>query len=147
MVKQAKVCVLVANSARARFFMQESPNKLTEVETLIHPESRMKDSDLVTSQQGRSFESVGSHRHAMEPPVSPHKHESIVFAKQVCDQLESFRQKGAFDRLYLIAAPSFLGLIRQNMHHALQDIVKSEIDKDMTHLTPADIAKYLLQHA
>ena len=44
-----KTWLVVANSNCARIFEIEKDLKLKELETLIHPESKLRDSDLVSA--------------------------------------------------------------------------------------------------
>jgi hypothetical protein len=71
--------IVVANSTIARVFKLEKL-KLTELECLIHPESRLKQQDLVSDKAGRTNESMFPSRSAMEQENSPKKVEAILFA-------------------------------------------------------------------
>lgn len=84
------------------------------MEVLEHPEGRLKPQFIDADRPGRSFESAGAKRHAMSREVDPKKHVAIAFAKQVAERLESARIHGEMDRLILIAAPEFLGLLRDD---------------------------------
>lgn len=143
MVKKNSTWVVVANSSRAKIYKLEKIKELKELQRLEHPESRLHARDLVTSPQGRAFESMGMHRHAMEPTTSPQKLEFMTFARSLCEHLEAARLHGDFDSLYLAASPSFLGLLRQYMSTQVAESVKKEIDKDMTNMPPKQLGEYL----
>jgi len=55
----------------------------------------------------------------------------------VIERLEQGRTSGAFERLAVVAAPAFLGHLRDSMSDALRTKVVLELDKDYTAL-PAD---------
>jgi protein required for attachment to host cells len=135
--------VVVANSSQARIFRAENNQLLQEIEILEHPESREKESELVTSRPGRSFDRVGTGRHAIEPKTSPKLQEFVNFARFLSNHLEEARLQGKFGRLYLAAGPSFLGLLRQSIEPSILQLIAEEVDKDITHLNEAEIREYL----
>jgi protein required for attachment to host cells len=135
--------LLVANSSLARIFKIENRNSLVELKVLEHPESRLHNRDLVSDKDGRGFESMGPTRHAIEPPTSPKHQEFETFAKELANYLEEARVKGEFDRLYLAASPTFLGLLRQTLIPSTAKLLDGELNKDVTHLKPQEIMSHL----
>lgn len=135
--------VMVANSTIARFFEVEKSGSLKEVESFVHPESRMHARDLVSDKPGRSYESATVARHAIEPRTTPKEVEEDLFAKQISEHLHTAHQDGKFKHLYIVASPHFLGLLRQVMTPATTQTLKAEVDKDITHMPPLDIRKHL----
>ncbi|OIO73684.1 MAG: Host attachment protein [Zetaproteobacteria bacterium CG1_02_53_45] len=125
------IWVVVADSAKARFLTAEKGGeKLTEVHALEHGEGRLREHDMISDRPGRAFDSVGGGRHAMSSQVSPKKQETIKFAKQVADYLEAGRNSNSFDRLYVMAAPEFLGHLRDHFSDSLAQLVIASIDKN-----------------
>lgn len=137
------IWILVANSSQAKVYKAENNSTLSVIEYLEHPESRLHDGELVTNQPGRSFDSIGPGRHAMQPKASPQTLEFHVFARHVTEHLENANEKGLFDSLYIFANPSFLGILRQFISPGLDKMIKGEIDKDMTHMNPREIREQL----
>lgn len=136
--------VVVANSSRARIFKAEKRGgPLGEVEDLVHPESRLREQELVSDLPGRSFDSGGEGRHAMEQKVSPKQQESIRFAKEICEHINAAYNDGKYGKLYVVAAPAFLGAIRNCLNGALRGNVAGEIAKDLTEHSMQDIRKHL----
>ncbi len=126
------IWVVVADSAKARILMAEKPGmELSEIEVLNHPEGRLHEQELTTDLPGRTFDSVGEGRHTMSSSVDPKKQEMIKFARQVTDHLEVGRATGRFEKLYLIAAPAFLGHLREHLSASLQRIVMGSLDKNL----------------
>lgn len=137
------VWVVVANSTVARIFKAETVNRLKELETLIHPESRQLTSELVSDKQGRTFESTHSGtRSAMEPKHNPQAIEFDIFAKHLSEHLDSACENGLYKKLYLAANPAFLGLLRQHLNAKTMKAIASQIDKDITQLGPNEISKH-----
>ncbi|MBK1674318.1 Host attachment protein [Ectothiorhodospira shaposhnikovii] len=138
--------VIVADASRARVFSAEkSFSPLVEVEDLTHPEARLHEQDLQSDRMGRAFDSTGDGRHAMGKETPPKKHEALRFARTLCDRLNNARATGQFSKLYIIAAPAFLGALRNCMDAVTQKSVAGEIDKNLTTHDPMDIRRQLPQ--
>lgn len=135
--------LVVANSSVARIFKVQKKESLIEIESLVHPESRLYNKDLCSDKPGRSFESANAGRHSVGSTVMPKQQEFINFAKEISAYLDDARKQGKFDRLYLVAAPAQLGLIRQNLHSETTKLMAGEVDKDITHLKPEEIIAHL----
>ena len=134
--------ILVADRSRARIFEPNAPqfDRLNEVADFEHPESRLRRHDVVSDQQGRFAETAGG-QHAGQPETD-YKHETAAaFAAEIVKYLEEGRQTNRFSELTVIAAPLFLGVLRNKFPAPLSHIVKREIDKDYTTMKPADILK------
>lgn len=128
----ANMCILVAESARARLFASDGRrSSLSEVEDLTHSESRLQASELTSDLPGRVFDSAGQGRHAMEEAVDPKRREAEAFAKLLADRLESSRRAGEFERLVLVAAPRFLGMLRGNLSDPTRDCIAREVSKNL----------------
>ena len=142
-----RVWVLVANGSTARLFQAAngvtSKLRLEEVETFEHPQSRAHGRDLVTERAGRVFDSIGTGRHAMEPPIKPQRNEANHFAEELAKHLEQSRKNGAYSKLYLVVSPSFLGMLRGALPDQTKELIASEVDKDVTNKTPEEIRSYL----
>lgn len=140
----ASLWILCANGARATIYSVDSDSASpVEVASLEHPEVRSKEMDLVTDRPGRAFDSFGAGRHAMAYGVGPKATEEIRFAREVVDRLEQGRVGHAFDRLVVVAAPTFLGHLRDSMSAPLAAVVSLEIDKDYTALRPDELRSRL----
>jgi protein required for attachment to host cells len=137
------VWVVVANSTLARIFKAETVSHLKELETLIHPASRQHSGDIISDRPGRTFESMhNGSRHAMEPKTNPQQLEFEEFAKHLSKHLDLACSDGLYKKLYLAANPAFLGLLRQYLNSKTLHIIATQIDKDITQLTPNEITKH-----
>lgn len=135
--------LIVANSSLARIFKVQKKQSLVEVEVLEHPESRLHERDITSDRPGRDFNSTNPRRHALEPQTSPKQQEFMNFARDLASYLDKARMDGQFERLYLAANPSFLGLLRQNLPAYTSQLINGEVDKDLTHMKPTEIMNYL----
>jgi protein required for attachment to host cells len=138
------IWILSANGARAAIYSADSPTAaLVELASLEHPEVRAKERELTSDRPGRTFDSFGAGRHAKSSEVGPRQTEEIRFAREVIDRLEQGRVGHAFDRLVVVAAPTFLGHLRDSMSAPLAAVVSLEIDKDYTALRPDELRSRL----
>ncbi len=136
--------VVAADSSRARILAAGKRNgPLEEVEDLVHTESRLQEQDLKSDTRGRAFDSGGQGRHAMEPKNSAKHQEAIRFAKQVCDTLTTAQGEGRYEKLYIVAAPSFLGLLRECLNPVVQNRIVGEVNKNLATHSPQDIRGHL----
>ena len=135
--------ILVADQARARIFHGEGDSRLHEVETLLNPDARINEQDIVSDRPGRAFDSIGSGRHSMGSPVDPKEEEAIRFAKELCTHMDELRNKHSMDKVYVMAPPHFLGLLREAMHAPLKALVAGEVNHDLTEHSVADIRAHL----
>jgi protein required for attachment to host cells len=135
--------IVVADSTRARILRLEH-RALTELEDLVHPESRAADHDLVSDRGGRTFDSSRQGgRHAMEPQHTPKQVEIDNFARELAQRLDAARAKGEFDELILIAAPQFLGQLSAHLDEVTRRLVTRRIDKNLARHGLDDIADTL----
>ncbi len=139
-----KIWILAANSGNATLYSADAPiGPLTEIETFDNPEARVKEMELSSDRKGRSFDSQGAGRHAVEVQVGPKEQEQIRFAKTIVDRLEHGRVSNAFDHLVVVAAPAFLGQLRAHFHAPLSAMVAHEIDKDYTSMRADELRAHL----
>lgn len=136
--------IVVANSSIARILAAPTPaGPLVELECLSHTAGRFLDHELVSDRQGRAFDSIGHARHAMEPEVSPKEEEAIRFADHVAGKLRKAHAANKFDHLAIVAAPRFLGLLRERIGPAVTRSLTETVDKDLAMLSPEEIRRRL----
>ena len=139
-------CVLVADASRARFFEAPLPKDgLTEIEELVHPASKQHPKDMASDEPGVSHDRVGQGVHGMEQETDIKKQEAIRFAKEVVDKLNELQQKKDYVKLYVIAAPAFLGLLRNKFSTNTKKIIVDEINKNLSTFTIEEIRAHLPQ--
>ena len=136
--------VLAADSSYAKILQADNrATPLVLVEELEHPEARLKNGEFYSDDAGRSFDSKGRGRHAMEPEVDAKSEEARHFARALCEKLRQAAQEGRYDKLYVIAAPAFLGILRDCQDENLKSRVAGEIPKDVARQTPEEIRSKL----
>jgi len=136
--------VIVADAGHARIFSVEQPNsELDEIQTLTCPEARLHEGDLVSDSPGREHNASGSGSHDVGHTSDAKQEAAIRFAEQVSEVIESGRIAGRFNRLYVIAAPAFLGILRKHYSSAISQLIAAEIDKNLTTHDALEIRKQL----
>jgi protein required for attachment to host cells len=96
--------------------------------------------DLVSEKPGRTFDSKGHARHAIEPRVNAHEEMEKAFLAEVVKQLENAFDLKEFDDLVVIAPPRALGTLREILSRRGNIRVVLEIDKDLTRHADDEIA-------
>jgi len=135
--------IVVADSSRARIFSKNGRTPLTEEAGFIHPESRLHEHDLTSDVPGSDGSSRGAQRHGKAQRTPAKRHEAETFSKRVADHLESARTEGRFQRLFVVAPPAFLGLLRDHFSHALGTLVTGEVNKNLVQLAPDELRHQL----
>lgn len=136
--------ILVADSNRARLFTAGKANSdLQEIETFTHPEGRIPEHDMSSDSPGRHAGSTGSGSHTYREETEPKQQEMVVFAKRLTRHLDGLVSDQKVNRLSIIAAPSFLGLLRKNLSAQTDKLVSFELDKNLVTHSVEDIQKHL----
>ena len=138
----SKLWVIVADQSKARFFTVSDTSTLIEIKDLVQTQARRLEQDLTSDRPGRSFDSKGKGSHAMGTQVEPSKQESIRFAKEVIETVRSAHNEGLCGRIFLVAGPPMLGLLRADLK-TLSGIEISELDKNLGHHDAVEIRKHL----
>jgi protein required for attachment to host cells len=138
------IYVVVADAAHARLF-SASPGKgrLDELADLVNPAVRLHPRASQGEGLGRSMDSTSRHRHAVEPQQTPRRRSADTFARRVARLLSKARTDGRIRRLYVVAEPGFLGLLRRNMDRATRRLVRTEIAKALPHASGVKIRQVL----
>ena len=136
--------IVVADTTIARFFTADSADSpLHEIETMVHPESRLHDREITSDLPGKGKGGNKSGGHAYQGETDPKKHEVTLFAKQVAIYLDDARKANKMASLLVVATPGFLGEMRMHLSSDTSKKIVFELDKRFTHCSPADIRNQL----
>lgn len=146
-----RIRVVVADRAQVLFYDAERPeSKLRLAGQMTDPEARLRDRDYKSDRPGRVFDHApgGKRRgavahHSTGGERTPSKHEAGVFARRIVDELERAQRQNHFDRLVFMAAPEFLGDLREVMPKSLSQAIALEIDKNLVHEDELAIREHL----
>ncbi len=141
--------VVIADEAAAIFYERKSKRgTLAELFQLTNEAGRKKTGELLSDRGGRSFDSHGQGRHTMgKEKVDPKKHVAMAFAKIIAKRISSAVRDGECDEIALIAAPRFLGVLRNALSRAGNVVPALSIDKEMVGKNAAAIERLLDTHA
>ena len=138
------VTVIVADASRAKILStRDTPGELSELEDLVHPESRLRVQDLVTDGSGSGSDSGGHGKHSMGHEKSAQVREAELFAREVCERIDKLHRQEKIHRIYLVAAPAFLGLLRARLSKQCASLVAGEVSKNLVTHSLQDIRTHL----
>ncbi len=142
MMKQTYV--LVADATRARVFITDRPQgPLHEIEDMVHPEGRLHARELTSDSPGRTYDSVGQGRHSLVEPTNQKHIEIQAFAHRIAKYFQELHAREPTIDVILVAAPALLGLLRKQFDKTPMKAVDREVDKNLTHMSAAEISKRL----
>ena len=135
------IWILVANRSKARIFeMQELHAPLVEIADFVDPKGRANGRDINTDADGRLYgKGERVQGHATSSDVSPTQHEAERFAEQLRDYLYREHSEQRFDKLWVVAAPTFLGVLREKLAKQLHAAIELEVNKDLPTHAPQQI--------
>ena len=137
--------ILAADNSRARIFEEiDAQHHLQEIQDFAHPAGHFAEHDFDADAKGRYFgKGERSQGHTAEPNVDPITHENERFCRELSQFLEQARNEHRYDRLYVVAPPKFLGLLRKNLSKEAEKLVVEEIVKDLSKLEQREIEDFL----
>ncbi|WP_045214724.1 host attachment protein [Desulfonatronovibrio magnus] len=143
-----KIWVLAADNGRARLFETTKRTVLeNEIQSLVNPAARQSVNEIVEDRPGRSpHPSDGEKRVAYTPTSDPKKHEIQQFARSLAETLNNGARDNKFQKLYILAPPSFLGMLRSELSNATQKKIAGEIDKNLAQLKMEEVRKHLPEY-
>jgi protein required for attachment to host cells len=143
-MKPKKTWVLIADASRARVLESEGKGEgLRRVAGMEFENELPPTHELVDDRQPRSYESVGSARHAVSGRTDPRRKEKRRFVEFVSGQVEDALDLHAFDRLVLVAPPQVLGDFRDVVSTSISNLIVAEFAKDLTKTPDNEIAGHL----
>ena len=145
-MKPTKTWILIADGTRARILLNEGPGKGVKPavpEEFSAPSRPSR--EIVSDRPGSMPTPGGGTRHGFAPRIDWHQFEKHRFAIAMAKMLNDAGRRRAFDRLVLVAPPEPLGALRAKLDPAVRTKVTAEIGKDLTSLTPRELAARLGQ--
>lgn len=131
--------ILVANAARARLYENTGIGKgLKLLSEFLHPESRMKGSDLVSDRAGY-VPGVGNGHASRQQATDPKQNEAEHFALEIARSLEHGRGQNKYGRLILVAGSPFLGILKARLSDQVSTLTTETVDKDYTSLNEREL--------
>jgi protein required for attachment to host cells len=125
--------VVVADESNAIVYARDTRSgPLSEVFSLDNEAARMKTEQLISDSGGRSFDSKGKGRHTIgSEKDDPKKHAASMFAKQIAERIGKVMHDGSCRGFALVAAPRFLGVLRDAVSVATSAEPYATVDKEV----------------
>jgi len=135
--------ILVSNASAGRIFKNTGPNKGLEiVREFKHPQSREKNSDLVSDRPGHN-PGAGNGHGSFVPATTPKEHEADVFALELARELDAGRVENRYSRLVLVASPAFMGQLKGRLNDSVRGLISDSLEKDYTRATDKELTQHL----
>jgi len=143
-MKPVRTWILIADGARARVVLNDGPGHgLRDIDALQFEADTPPARDIMADRPGRTFDSGGDGRHAMEPASDPARARKRAFLDEVASVIDAKLSRKAFDRLIVVAPPAALGDLRASLSAQVKKTVTAEIDKDLTKIKTRDLDSHL----
>lgn len=137
-----KIWVVAADSGTAKIYQAKDTNTLVEIHVLEHVEAHMQEHELVSDKPGRTAGPF-AYPHNYPKKTSQKLKERNHFAEEIARFLEQAYKDKKVEKLYLIAPPPFMGVLRHTLSTHLSEIIQMEINKDLKGFTAEQIREYL----
>ena len=136
--------IVVCNHSQARLFKANSMAIVSEIADQVNPQARMRDQDLATDEPGkyRGGGLDGQH-HAEDHRTAPRDKAAANFARDIATAVAAMVATHQLEKLYIVAEPGMLGLLRAELSDHCRKLVADEITKDVVGRTPDQIRDYL----
>jgi hypothetical protein len=152
---KAKYCVIVADARRARIFELKRPDfaeigqsaKLVELADLVHPERRLRGSEMFTDSRPGMHRGSGGKApsHGVDDGRDAHRDEiDRRFASKIVGEGVRVSSELGATRIVLAATHGMLGLLRSDAAKLAASGAKVlELPQELTGLTPARLYTHL----
>jgi len=145
----ATTWIVAGDASRARVLQVTGRHSLREIQDFVNPKGRLHERDLLADGHPRFDGHGGAGRPGTGGPGSDRQempageHATELFAKQIDRFLDQARVQKRYDRLFVLAPPKFLGLLRRNLDKEVEKLVRDEIDKDLSWFDATSIDGFL----
>jgi len=135
--------VVVCDGAKALVLKNDGDIRAPNLKTVqVFEQKDLATHVIGTDAPGRTFNSVGSARSAVEQ-TDWHDQAERAFLTQLAQHLEEALASGKTKSLIIVASPRALGVIRPAYSQAVKGAVRIEVDKDLVKMPVHEIEKRL----
>jgi protein required for attachment to host cells len=133
--ERIRTWILVADGAAARIFLTHPGEpKWLELREFKHPQSRMRGAQLLESPPD------------MDNGLLPRDREEMSFAHQLAKFLDLSLGRNAYDRLFIVAPPRFLGELRGELTRQVERRIVDCLTEDLVHLSSRELTEHVQVH-
>jgi protein required for attachment to host cells len=136
--------VVVCDGAKALILENAGDGMHPNLKTReVHEQESARTNEQGTDAPGRSINSVGNRRSAMEQ-TDWHAQDEQRFLADLAKRLDIAVAGGETKSIIIVAPPRALGVLRQAYSSGLRGALKAEIDKDLVKMPVHEIEKKLV---
>ena len=136
--------IVVANASHARLLRRDSPSDpLISLQTMEHPESRLKGSQLADDRPGHEATDNSSGGNRFEPRSDPRRKEHRRFAREIAERLDDALAEDEFKSLWICASDPFLGELKTALSDAVRHRLQHTVDSDFTSFDVGELDRRL----
>jgi protein required for attachment to host cells len=136
-MRQRKVCFVIADGGHARFVKPANDYALHTVEAVDSTTVHKRDHDLVSDRPGRAFESGSSARHAYTPRHDPRDLAKDRFTQAVARKVNEESAADMFNELVVVAPSHVLQELTDALDQAAHAKLIGRLPRDLVK-TPDD---------
>ncbi|HLY47080.1 MAG TPA: host attachment protein [Stellaceae bacterium] len=145
-MKHPRTWYVVADGGRARILQKRDKQQAFDtLQEIVSADLHSATRDLGSERPGRTRESSGSARHAVQPRQDLHRAEKQNFVHELAGLLNAANTRAEFDALVLVAPAHALGDLRQALDAPTQRKVTAELQKDLTKVPNADLVEHFAE--
>ena len=115
---------------------------MTLIKELQHPEGRMKGQELASDGPGH-YRARDKAAGKFADPTDPKTAELDKFVKEIADAIEHGRSINAFEKIIIVAAPHFYGLIAMHLSDHSKKLIQHISHKDRMHNTAKELHDFI----
>ncbi len=138
------VLVVVGDRGRARLFdVEPGEPRLEELEDMVNAGYRLRERELVSDKPGRGMSRAHGSRASLGDDYRQRRHQAELFAKRVAARVQARARQRDYGRIYLVANPEFIGLLRPCLAAQRLKAPLTGIRKDLTRRNAEAIRRHL----
>jgi protein required for attachment to host cells len=143
-MKSVRTWILIADGRSARVYQTSGGAKALEaVEDMTFETESPPSRELASDRPGRSYESKGHARHAIESRSDPHREAKRQFAHRLAGAIEAQQAAKRFDKLVVVAPAVTMGDLRAAFSDGTKSAITSELVADLTKVPLRDLPSHL----
>ena len=137
------IWIMVANAQRAQIFACENiasledQHQLIDLHDWVNPHANMREGEINADGSGNMQHGAG--HGSMDAEHTTRDNIEQEFAKECAKALNMAKQSHDFGKLYLFAAPKFLGLIRPHFSGEVRADIDKELNLDIANMPKHEI--------
>ena len=143
-MKKTLTMILIANGSQSKFYSHDGPGKgLAALENFNMKHDVLHAKDIQADKPGRTHDSQGGQRHAMEYSSDPQDTDMLRFAREIAERTENAMNQINADRIIVVSSPHMLANLRRSFSSSVQKKLLAEIDKDLTKIPDMELPSHL----